>query len=116
LSDIEEIRRSVEAEIDAKARRISVGDLLEKALYAEVYVPELGGKLRFKKLTWKEVLEIRKYAKSDEEMTTLAVHKALSAVDPSVTLEQVENLPADVMFEIVNALFPRFKLSETPSS
>lgn len=78
----------------------------------EAYVPEIDRVVRFKKLTIKETYELSQITERDkraEKMLYIMLHKA----DPSITEEQISNLPGDVATVILNSLTEHFLQPKT---
>jgi hypothetical protein len=98
----EQEKERIKQEREARAKTID--EILSEAeAVKEVYIEAINAKIRFKKLTIKELAELSKI----EDPTQRAikyVYLMWSKGDPSVTLEKVEKLPADVLIAIATAL------------
>lgn len=107
-SKVEALRRRLEeyeAEMERDAKLFSIEEALKNRVI-EVYVPEINRIVKAKKPTFREIAELRKKAGSDEEFAILMLWKTLNAADPNITLEQVEELPFDVVAAIIRAVYP----------
>jgi len=69
----------------------------------EIYVPELGCKIKIGRITMKEFTEIRKI-KEPEALATEMLYRMWKAADKSVTKEDIEALGFDIITAIVTAL------------
>jgi len=100
LSESEKERIRKEREARAK----TIDEILSEAeAIKEVYVEAIDAKIRFKKLTIKEIAELSKI-EDPFERAKHYVYKMWSKGDPSVTLEKIEKLPADILTAIATAL------------
>lgn len=91
--------------LEGQKREVPLADILKRNI-KEIYVPELDGTVKIKHPSFREVLEIRKQAKNEEDLTMLMLWKMLSGADPSITLEDVERMPFDVAAAILRAALP----------
>lgn len=108
---VEEYRRKLEEYEkvrEAEARYISIRDILSKKVI-DVYLPDYGGYIKIAKLKYTELLELQKQAKSNEEFNYLIVWKAISKIDPSVTLEDIREMPIDAFITILMHLVTPFQ-------
>jgi hypothetical protein len=66
------------------------------------------GRVRFKVLTWPEVLEIQGQIKGmpNYDQNCFYLWRMLSKADPAVTLEMVKALPAHYYNQLLELLFP----------
>ena len=92
-----------EHEKKQKLIEASIDDILAKTdKVFTVELPELGVTVHYKKLTIKDVLEIRKQAKDDvDKQALLMLTRMLQKVNPNVTLEKVQQLPSDVAAKLL---------------
>lgn len=107
-SKVEALKRRLEeyeAEMERDTKLFSIEEALKNRVI-EVYVPEINRIVKAKKPTFREIAELRKKAGSDEEFAILMLWKTLNAADPNITLEQVEELPFDVVAAIIRAVYP----------
>lgn len=108
---VEEYRRKLEEYEkvrEAEARYISIRDILSKKVI-DVYLPDYGGYIKIAKLKYTELLELQKQAKSNEEFNYLIVWKAISKIDPSVTLEDIREMPIDAFIAILMHIVTPFQ-------
>ncbi len=109
LEEIEEISRWHEEDrrlkrLAEKASWKTIDQILAdvERLY-EVYIPEIDGKIRYKKLTQAEYLEIAKI-EDPEVFAQEMLFRMWRKGDPNVTLEKVKKLPFDLVITIQNRI------------
>ncbi|MBS7642771.1 MAG: hypothetical protein QW374_04955 [Candidatus Bathyarchaeia archaeon] len=93
---------------EAEARQISIKDILSKKIL-DVYLPDYGGYIRVAKLTYTELLDLRNQAKSNDELNYLIVWKAINKVDPSITIDDVREMPVDAFTAILMRIVTPFQ-------
>jgi len=93
---------------EAEARQISIKDILYKKIL-DVYLPDYGGYIRVAKLTYTELLDLRNQAKSNDELNYLIVWKAINKVDPSITIDDVREMPVDAFTAILMRIVTPFQ-------
>lgn len=102
---VEEYKRKLELYEQKKAedaKIISIDDILNAGI-KQVYIPELGGYIRYGPLTIGDLEDLGK-AKSDDERATLILYKMLRKADDSITLEKVKQLPVNIATRILNEI------------
>jgi hypothetical protein len=93
----------------SEEKRLSFSDILSQCASEKehkVYVEELGGTIPYKDLTLEDFREIMQKQGDPVEMSKLALFKAWSKADPTVTLEGINKIPARIILGVINEIAP----------
>ncbi len=74
----------------------------------ELTIPGYDQPIKYALLTFKDLKEIQKQTKDPTEMGFLAIERSLKKAYPSITKEEIEQLPLEVYLAISEALFKHF--------
>ena len=90
-------------------KRLSFSEILSR--YASekehrVYVEELGGFIPYRDLTLEDFAEIMRKRDDPVELSKLALYKAWSKADSTVTLEGINKIPARIILGVINEISP----------
>jgi hypothetical protein len=114
VSKVEEYAKKLaefEKKTEEEAKLFNIDDFLadiDKTI--EKYVEGVGV-IRYKRLSFMEVVELSQKYKDDQMRFSMAlVVKMLSKADPKVTLEKFEMLPTSIAVKIMNALAEELKM------
>jgi hypothetical protein len=98
------------SDINKERKIVSLEDLLGKPEEQEklVYVPELGGEIKIRKLTLGDLAKVNAFNKSkgwtDDDMRTTIGIIQRGVVEPALQYSQAENIPLVKATAIVNAI------------
>ena len=113
MSKVEEYAKKLqefEKKAEEEAKLFNIDEFLadvDKTI--EKYVEGVGI-IRYKRLSFMEVVELSQKYKDDQmKFSTALVAKMLSKADPKVTLEKFEKLPTSIAVKIMNALAEELK-------
>jgi hypothetical protein len=93
----------------SEEKRLNFSEILSQCASEKehkVYVEELGGYVPYKDLTLEDFTEIMKKQGDSVEMSKLALFKAWSKADPTVTMEGINRIPARIILGIINEIAP----------
>jgi len=113
VSKVEEYAKKLqefEKKAEEEAKLFNIDEFLADAdKVIEKYVEGVGV-IRYKRLSFMEVVELSQKYKDDQmRFSTALVAKMLSKADPRVTLEKFEKLPTSIAVKIMNALAEELK-------
>jgi len=113
VSKVEEYAKKLqefEKKAEEEAKLFNIDEFLADAdKTIEKYVEGVGI-IRYKRLSFMEVVELSQKYKDDQmRFSTALVAKMLSKADPKVTLEKFEKLPTSIAVKIMNALAEELK-------
>lgn len=113
MSKVEEYAKKLqefEKKAEEEAKLFNIDEFLADAdKTIEKYVEGVGI-IRYKRLSFMEVVELSQKYKDDQmRFSTALVAKMLSKADPKVTLEKFEKLPTSIAVKIMNALAEELK-------
>ena len=113
MSKVEEYAKKLqefEKKAEEEAKLFNIDEFLADAdKVIEKYVEGVGV-IRYKRLSFMEVVELSQKYKDDQmRFSTALVAKMLSKADPRVTLEKFEKLPTSIAVKIMNALAEELK-------
>ena len=80
-----------------------------KSQIRELTVPGYDRPIKYALLSFKDLREIQKQTKDLTEAGFLAIERSLKKAYPSITKEEIEQLPLEVYLAISEALFKHFK-------
>jgi hypothetical protein len=113
VSKVEEYAKKLqefEKKAEEEAKLFNIDEFLADAdKTIEKYVEGVGI-IRYKRLSFMEVVELSQKYKDDQmKFSTALVAKMLSKADSKVTLEKFERLPTSIAVKIMNALAEELK-------
>lgn len=112
---IEEIRKKVDEYIQKQsesAQLISIKELLRKSRELKtIYIDGIGA-IQYGSLTLPELSEVAK-CQTNEEKTIMMLYFMLRKAEPSLTIDEVKELPFDVVTKILNALSKEMRFLTT---
>ncbi|MEM2177028.1 MAG: hypothetical protein QXN34_06850 [Archaeoglobaceae archaeon] len=104
--DIDEMRKKIDEYVQKQAENaqlISIKELVRKAKELRTVYVEGIGTIQYGSLTLFELSEIAK-CQTNEEKTIMTLYFMLKKAEPSLTLDDVKELPFDIVTKILNAL------------
>ena len=93
----------------SEEKRLGFNEILSQCASEKehkIYVEELGGCIPYKDLTLEDFREVMLKQGTPVEMSKLALFKAWSKADSTVTLEGINKIPARIILGIINEIAP----------